>query len=229
MGKRKIEILLVTLILTTQQLLSKGPAFIARAWQAALGLVLLLWVSSWALGRAGDAHEEELESFRRAAQESIRYADSLVVVVDTRQRTIDTLQGEVIRLKTTRPQPPRKDPERARADSLYAELADSVKGAYEVIPLQQRVIVRQDSTIKVLETTVAVLDSVVVAQETVIDLQTTSIRDLRLANDSMRVVLSRPPKPERFLGIFPLPSRKVVAAVSFVAGGASVIWVGSKL
>jgi hypothetical protein len=212
----------------TQRTLTPLSESFIRVWRVALGLIVLLIglgvVSDWS-ARSQAAQLAEIDAFRQSARESVQYADSLSELVEARQKAIDTLKAEVVRLKGRRPVFPTVEIERARADSLYAELSDSVRAAYEIIPLQQRIIARQDSTI-------AVLDSTVTVQDDIIGLQDSNIVSLRLVADSLRTVLLRPPKPptqERLFGLFPMPSRKTVAVVSYVAGVASVIWVGTKM
>jgi hypothetical protein len=93
-------------------------------------------------------------------------------------------------------------------------LSDSVIGAYRIIPLQRGIIVRQDSTIRVQAITIAKQDTIITGQQV-------TIGSLAGVRDSLTTVLRNAPgapKSERFLGLFPMPSRTTSAILGVAVG-----------
>lgn len=194
-----------------------------------VSMLVIIGIAVWLFNREVDrriqAQGNAIEQYRGEAKAAAARADSVQRVVAARQAEVDRLKGDVERLKNRRPG--NVDSLRREVDSLYGELSDSIKWTYQVIPKQQTLIGKLDST-------VVVLDSVVAKQSKVIVLQDTSIKDLRTLTDSLRLVLfkappaTRPPQQppkqgrDKLLGLIPMPTRME----SFV-GGVLVAGIGA--
>lgn len=164
--------------------------------------------------------QQQLTVYEEQARKATAYADSVAKVVAKRDRHVGRLEREIGRLKGQIPDSAETDSLRAEADSLFAVLSDSVKGAYRVIPVQQALIIRQDSTIRLQVRVIAKQDTTLVKQDT-------TIVDLRRSRDSLAAVLRiRPeaPKPVKLLGIFPAPNRKQSAVAGVFAGTLLTAW-----
>lgn len=164
--------------------------------------------------------QQQLTVYQEQAEKATAYADSVAKVVAKRDRQVGRLEREIGRLKAQIPDSAETDSLRAEADSLFAVLSDSVKGAYRVIPVQQALIVRQDSTIRFQVRVIAKQDTALVKKDT-------TIVDLRRSRDSLASVLRvrpEPPKPVRLLGIFPAPNRKQSAVIGAFAGTIFTAW-----
>lgn len=165
-------------------------------------------------------YAEQAAQFKRDADRALVHADSLAKLDKTRQKRIKKLEGDVARLRGQLPDQELTDSLRAYADSIYATLSDSLLGAYRIIPVQRGIIVRQDSTIRVQAL-------IIVKQDTVITEQGLTIKSVTSARDSLAKVLSQAPgapKPERFLGIFPMPSRTTSMLVGALGGAVVTAW-----
>ena len=129
-------------------------------------------------------------------------------------------------LLKTRPSPDSVHKLEAQIDSLKKTIKDSVELARVVIPKQDTVIQKQDSTIKVDDKALAQKDSALIQLRTAEHGQTMVADSLKKKLNEVSDQLKKapaPPKPERFLGIFPEPSRKVAGAVGYILGILTVI------
>jgi hypothetical protein len=163
---------------------------------------------------------QDIEVYQKKAEAASAFADSVGKAAAKRQRQVARLEREIARLKGQIPDPEVTDSLRAEADSLFAALSDSVKGAYRVIPVQQAVIVRQDSTIRSQVRVIAKQDTAMVKKDT-------TIVDLTRSRDSLATVLRlrpEPPKEVKLLGIFPAPNRKQSAVFGAFVGVLGTAW-----
>jgi len=167
------------------------------------------------LDQQNEQHAKELREFQEKAASAVAFADSIEAVGAARQQRMAALEGQVRDLRSKRPEKAQLDSAKtAIVAAMEAAEGDSVAMARTVIPAQQVLLERQDSTIKVL-------DAVLVRQDTLLAQKDSSLADCRAASDSMRAVLRNPPKPPRpsvFLGLFPLPSRTTSALLGTAAG-----------
>lgn len=167
------------------------------------------------MDRQNDQHVKEILEFQAKAAAAVAHADSMDAVIEARQQRMVMLESQVRDLRSKRPEKAAMDSAKsAIVAAMEAAEGDSVAMARTVIPAQQDLIGRQDSTIKVL-------DAVLVRQDTLLAQKDSSLADCRAASDSMRAVLMNPPKPPKppvFLGLFPLPSRKTSALLGAAAG-----------
>jgi len=167
-------------------------------------------------GYVGRPHRERAELYHQQAMTAVQYGDSLLEVVQVRDERIRGLTEEVMRIKATIPAlRGRTDSLRTVADSLYAELSDSVLAVMEVIPAQRALIVQQDSVIQQLL-------AVSLRQDVLLLYKDSTIFDLTAAVDSMRTVLRLAPEPvgsEKLFGLIPLPNRTTTLLVGGVLGG----------
>jgi hypothetical protein len=164
--------------------------------------------------------QQEITVYQEQAKKATAYADSVAQVVARRDRQVGRLERQIAGLKAQVPDAGETDSMRAEADSLFAALSDSVKGAYRVIPVQQALIVRQDSTIRFQVRVLALQDTVLVKKDT-------TILDLTRSRDSLASVLRirpEPPKPVKLLWIFPAPNRKESAVIGALAGTILTAW-----
>lgn len=197
-------------IIQQKNLLLALFAFVALAL---LGSSVHTWLSE-RQRQQQSLYAQQVASFQRQATHAVAVSDSLRGVVRVRETTIQRLTREVASLRRKLPDTATIDSLKMVVDSLYTTMSDSVKHAYAIIPLQHTVIQQQDSVIHIHVLTI-------VRQDTLLRLKDSTIVDLRQANDTLTAALRRPiprPKPERFLGILPLPSRRTSAVVGFVVG-----------
>lgn len=157
-----------------------------------------------------------IEQYQKDAKKASQFADSLDKIADKKvaeaaaaDARARSLQGEVSRLK-------RQTVDlRGDADSLKKTLTDSVELARRVIPLQDSVIAKQDSTIRTQDTQIINLTIAGAKKDTALTIVTFS-------RDSLQTIVNNAPKPpqnpNKLFGFINLPSRKVIAAVSAVAG-----------
>jgi len=164
--------------------------------------------------------QQEIAVYHEQAKKATAYADSVARVVAKRDQQVGRLEQQIAGLKAQIPDAGETDSMRAEADSLFAALSDSVKGVYRVIPAQQALIVRQDSTIRFQVQVIAKQDTALVKKDT-------TILDLTRSRDSLASVLRirpEPPKPVRLLWIFPAPNRKQSAVAGALAGTILTAW-----
>jgi len=191
-----------------------GRRLVGRVLLSALGVVLGYVLVTSEIGRATEPYIKAMLNARRQAAAAVSYGDSLARVAVDRQRRITVLEGDIRSLRNRRPSQAATDSLVRVVDSMYHELPDSVVQSLELIPLQQQVIHRQDSTIRIL-------DQVVVRQDLLLVKKDSTITELRSVRDSLRIVLTtlpEPPSRPKLLGLVPIPSRKTAAIAGFLGG-----------
>jgi hypothetical protein len=185
-----------------------------------LAAMAVLQTVEWMVSRASlpfiqtsQQAQDKARQFEAAARRAAAYADSVERIVVVREQEVVTLKRDVQRLRRALPDPAVTAAMKSTTDSVYAALPDSVKETPGIIPLQHALIQRQDSSLRVLLMTVA-------KQDTTIAKQDTTIRDITAVRDSLRVALERrvTHKPDRFLGVVPMPSRKTAFVAGLVGG-----------
>lgn len=195
--------------------------WLAVQWRLVLaGMTVLfgLWcvgdAQQWYHARFVQPVSDSVVVFRQEAAEAVRYADSLLLEnVKARRREL-RMEKRLRYLTSLLPDTARLDSLRQAAESLYQATDDSLRAAVPVIEAQRGVIQQQDSTITIQGRMLAVKDTL---------LQQCDTANLRLtmALDSTRTVLTNPPpspKAERFLGVFPMPSRRTAFVGGLIVG-----------
>jgi hypothetical protein len=142
--------------------------------------------------------------------------DSLARVDRARIDSLHVLEVQLAEAKASVPPRHIITQQRARVDSLYSVLPDSVLQAYEIIPAQQQLIQEQAATIDAL-------DRVVALQDDQLRLQAAMLTDLRTSNASLQRTITelRIPKKDKLLGIT-LPSRTSSMVIGIAIGAVAV-------
>lgn len=179
-----------------------------------LGLQMAGDAQDWYHARFVQPVSDSLVVFRQEAAEAVRYADSLLAENDKGRRRELRLEKRVRYLTSIMPDTLRLDSLRQAAESLYQATDDSLRAAVPVIAAQREVIQQQDSALTVQGKLLATKDTLLARCDT------NTLR-LTLALDSTRTVLTNPPakpKPERFLGFLPMPSRRTAFLGGLIVG-----------
>lgn len=162
-----------------------------------------------------DTYISEYKTFKAQADSANHFADSLktqIVIQENEARIfiskshilekqVTVLKSKTLMMKDTR-------------DSLKSTIVDSTEMARKIIPVQDSIIVHQDTVIHKQGEQITNLMSALTLKDSTISL-------LTLSRDSLQTIVRNippPPKnPNKFMG-FSLPSRTVVGATAFVVG-----------
>jgi len=211
---------------TARQIVFGVGAWLSKSYNLALILLLLLILAAFqfvsVLQSVRDAviapYAEQQRIWIAQVETAKQYAATAEKLAEARQARINTLERDVAFLKGRIPNYDLTDSLRVRVDSLFWALSDSVKVAYQIIPEQRLVILRQDTTIRVQRIVMAKQDTALVQKDTV-------IRLYRSSKDSLLAVITTMPTapgPVKIFGIIPAPSRRTSFLLG-IASGAVVV------
>ena len=208
-----------------------------------VGAVLVLVTSFWAGREAKTELEDyirEYEAFQVQTQQTVKMLDSVRAVVKVQDvaiaahlDTANRYRRENVRLLAKLPNPAVLDSLHDNIDSLKAIIKDSVEMARVIIPAQDTLIRKQDSTIVVWRASHTLLTLENHELLTANGLLLSQNGTLTLALDSARTNLINIPKPPEdpdkfFFGLLNKPTRLQTLGIGFVGGGITAIVVVNR-
>lgn len=203
-----------------------------------VGVVMVLVTSFW-VGRGAKTEIEgyirKYEVFQEQTRQTVKMLDSVRAVAKRQDAEIaghmsaaNRYRAENARLLATLPNPATLDSLRDNIDSLKTVIKDSVEMARTIIPAQNILIKKQDSTIVVWRASHTLLTLENNRLVTANGLLFSQNGTLRLALDSARTNLVNIPKPPEdpdkfFFGLFKKPTRMQALGIGFVGGVVTAI------
>jgi len=162
-----------------------------------------------------DTYISEYKTFKAQADSANHFADSLKtqIVIQENEARISISKSHMLEKQVTVLKSKTSVMKDTR-DSLRTTIVDSTEMARKIIPLQDSIIVHQDTVIHKQGEQITNLMRALTLKDSTISL-------LTLSRDSLQTIVRNippPPKnPNKIMG-FSLPSRTVVGATAFVVG-----------